>query len=466
MLQPPLFLLLLKVEIGNMNDFKIFIVEDDPFYGRLLKHHLSLNPEYHLTLFNDGKSCIKEMHLKPDVVCLDYGLPDIDGSKMFSKLRTIDPTLNIVIISNQEDISIAVNLLKLGARDYIVKDDNTKDLLWRSIINIRENAQLKDQVESLKDQLEEKHSFSSIIGSSKSMQKVYSILNKAIKSNINISITGETGTGKEVVAKAIHYNSARSKEPFVAVNMAAIPENLLESELFGHEKGAFTGATSRKIGKFESAKNGTLFLDEIAEMDLSLQSKILRSLQEREFTRVGGTNVIPFKSRLITATHRDLQVQVKEGEFREDLYYRIMGLPIELPPLKDRDEDIIILAEYFIERYVKDNKLNDIKLNKSAKEKLLKYSFPGNVRELKAIIDLACVMIDGNGINASDIIFSGLTTNDEFTYGEQTLKEYNIQIVSHYLEKYNNNVLLVAKKLDIGKSKIYNMIKNGELKNK
>ncbi|SER23567.1 DNA-binding transcriptional response regulator, NtrC family, contains REC, AAA-type ATPase, and a Fis-type DNA-binding domains [Neolewinella agarilytica] len=446
-----------------MDSFKIFIVEDDPFYGRLLKHHLSLNPDYEVELFTSGKACLQELYQKPDVVSIDYGLPDMDGGVLLNKIHAVNSSIPVIIISGQEDITTAVDLLKKGARDYLVKDDNTKELLWRSIINIRENSNLKQEVETLKVQLEEKFSFDSIIGSSKAMQKVYAILKKAIKSNINVSITGETGTGKEVIAKAIHYNSDRSKQPFVAVNMAAIPENLLESELFGHEKGAFTGAIGRKPGKFEQAKEGTLFLDEIAEMDLSLQSKILRAIQEREFTRVGGTDTIKFKARLLTATHRDLEVQVREGKFREDLYYRIMGLPIALPALKDRDEDVLLLAEFFIKQYSRENKTGPLKLNRSGKEKLLKYHFPGNVRELKAVIELACVMTDTNGISDEDIRFSGLNSEPAIVYGEKTLREYTLEIVRHYLEKYNNNVVQVAEKLGVGKSTIYNMLKNGEL---
>lgn len=448
-----------------MDNFKIFIVEDDPFYGRLLKHHLSLNPHYEVILYTTARECLEMMYQKPDVICVDYGLPDMTGDVLCTKIRSLNSNIPIVVISGQEDISTAVDLLKKGARDYIIKDDNTKDLLWKSIINIRENSSLKQEVETLRVQLEEKYSFDSIIGKSKPMQKVYAILNKAIKSNINVSITGETGTGKEVVARSIHFNSERSKKPFMAVNMAAIPENLLESELFGHEKGAFTGAIARKLGKFEAAKDGTLFLDEIAEMDLTLQSKLLRAIQEREFTRVGGTEIVKFNARLLTATHRNLEELVKEGKFREDLYYRIMGLPIELPSLKERGEDILVLAEYFINAYTKENKIKEIKLNKSAKDKLLKYHFPGNVRELKAIIDLACVMTDTNSINADDISFTGINKNTVIDFGEKSLKQYTIDIMQHYLDKYENNVVLVAEKLEIGKSTIYNMLKSGELTN-
>ena len=448
-----------------MDTFKIFVVEDDPFYGKLLKHHLSLNPDYEVELFETAGACLEALYRKPDVVSVDYGLPDMNGAELFSRIREVNSSVPIVIISGQDDILTAVDLLKKGASDYIIKDDNTKNLLWKSILNIRENSNLKQEVETLKVQLEEKYSFDGIIGKSQAMQQVYAMLRKAVKSNINVSITGETGTGKEVIARAIHFNSDRSKRPFVAVNTAAIPENLLESELFGHEKGAFTGAVGRKAGKFEAAKDGTLFLDEIAEMDLTLQSKILRAIQEREFTRVGGNDVIPFRARLLTATHRDLEVQVRDGKFREDLYYRIMGLPIALPALRERGEDVLRLADFFVQQYTKENKAPSLKLNKSAKDKLLKYDFPGNVRELKAIIDLACVMTETNKIGAEDIIFSGLNSQAAYEYGEKTLREYTCEILQHYLNKYDNNVVKVANMLDMGKSTIYNMLKNGELQN-
>ncbi|MGB3800628.1 MAG: sigma-54 dependent transcriptional regulator [Lewinella sp.] len=446
-----------------MDSFKIFVVEDDPFYGKLLKHHLSLNPDFDVELFTSGKECLDALYQKPDVISMDYGLPDMNGSELFSRIRALNSSVPIVIISGQDDINTAVDLLKRGARDYIVKDDNTKSFLWKSIVNIRENSDLKEEVESLKGQLEEKYSFEGIIGKSKAMQSIYGMLRKAVKSNINVSITGETGTGKEVIARAIHFNSDRSKKPFMAVNTAAIPENLLESELFGHEKGAFTGAVGRKAGKFEAAKDGTLFLDEIAEMDLTLQSKILRAIQEREFCRVGGTETIPFKARLLTATHRDLEVQVREGKFREDLYYRIMGLPIALPALRERGEDVLRLADFFVKQYAKDNGVAALKLNKSAKDKMMKYDFPGNVRELKAIIDLACVMTETNRISAEDIIFSGLNSQSTFEYGNKTMREYTCEILEYHLEKHDNNVVQVAKILDMGKSTIYNMLKSGEL---
>lgn len=450
--------------MAKHQQFNIFIVEDDPWYGQLLRHHLSLNPDYEIALFTTAKDCLSELHKNPDVVCIDFGLPDMSGDRLLAKIKAFNNQLPVVVISGQEEIAVAVDLLKSGARDYIIKDDHTKDMLWRSIINIRENVHLKQEVELLKEQLESKFNFEkTIIGQSDALKKSFRLIEKAIHSNINVSITGETGTGKEVVAKAIHYNSDRRKKPFVAVNMAAIPKELIESELFGHEKGAFTGALNQKKGKFEEADGGTLFLDEIGELELNLQSKILRALQEREVTRVGGNNSVKFEARLITATHKILADEVKNGNFREDLYFRIIGLPIELPPLRDRGQDTFILAKHFIDEYAKENKVKAPILTMSAKERLIKYHFPGNVRELKAMMDLACVMCDGQEINEDDINFHIVRDNDHFLVREKTMKEYTADIIAFFLKKYDNNVVLTADKLDIGKSTIYNMIKSGEI---
>ncbi|MFZ1380103.1 MAG: sigma-54 dependent transcriptional regulator, partial [Saprospiraceae bacterium] len=370
--------------------FRIFIVEDDPWYGQVLMHHLGLNPDYDLELFTSGKDLVNNLYKAPDLICMDYGLPDIAGDKLLLELKSRNKQIPVIVISGQEEINVAVDLLKAGAKDYIIKDDHAKEHLWKSVINIRETLSLRQEVEELKVQLGQKFSFeNTIIGQSDALQKTFSLLKKAINNNINVSITGETGTGKEVYAKAIHFNSERKKKPFVAVNMGAIPKELVESELFGHEKGAFTGAVGARMGKFEEAQGGTLFLDEIGELDLSLQSKLLRIIQEREIIRVGGNKAIKVDIRLITATHKNLTEEVKQGKFREDLFFRIVGLPIELPPLRDRGNDVIILAKYFIEEFAKNNKTKALTLQESAKSRLQKYNWPGNVRELKAVIDLA-----------------------------------------------------------------------------
>ncbi|MGL5111651.1 MAG: sigma-54-dependent transcriptional regulator [Flavobacterium sp.] len=448
-----------------MEELKIFIIEDDPYFGEILKHHLKLNPDYTVSLFGTARECLNNLYQKPDIICLDFGLPDISGDLLFKRIREINNTIPIIIISGQEDIEVAVDFLKSGATDYIVKSPQTKDLLWNTILKIKENRNLVQEVEILKEKLEQKFSFEkTIIGQSTAIKNIFNKINKALNNNINVSITGETGTGKEVVANAIHYNSERKNEPFVAVNMAAIPRDLIESEFFGHEKGAFTGANERKIGKFEQADGGTIFLDEIAELDLNLQSKLLRVLQEREVVRVGGTAKIKFNARLIIATHKDLTEEVKKGNFRVDLYYRIIGLPIELPPLRDRENDSLLLAKHFMDLFTKDNKMSPLLLSKEAKEKLLSYAFPGNIRELKSVIDLACVMCDGTQITKDDLNCTSIRSNDLFLAEEKTMKHYTEEIIIHFLKKNNNDVLKTAKKLDIGKSTIYNLLQNIELK--
>lgn len=446
-----------------MSILKIFLVEDDLFSGEALKYHLQLNPDFDVSLFQTGKECLYNLNKKPDIICLDVGLPDITGEKLFKKIQEINPKIPLIIISGQEDIEVAINFLKSGANDYIVKNPHTKDLLWNSILKARENLKLVQEVEDLKEKLEQKYNFEkTIIGQSNPIKVVFNKINKAINTNINVSITGETGTGKEVVAKAIHYNSDRKNKPFIAINMAAIPKDLMESEFFGHEKGAFTGANDRKIGKFEQADGGTLFLDEIAELDLNLQSKLLRALQEREVVRLGGTTGIKFNARLIIATHKDLSQEVKKGSFREDLFYRIIGLPIHLPPLRDRENDTLLLAKHFIDLFVKENKIKPISLSKGAKDKLIKYPFYGNIRELKSVIDLACVMCENNEILIDDLLFSSTNSTDFFLAESKTLKEYTSEIILHFLKANNNDVIKTAQKLNIGKSTIYNLIQTKE----
>jgi len=446
-----------------MSSFKIFIVEDDRFYGELLKRHLQLNPENEVYLYQNGKDCLNNLYRMPDMISLDYRLPDFSGDSILKKVHADYPDLPVVIVSGQEDVKTAVYLLKEGAYDYFVKDQDTQDRLWNTANKIRENRQLKQEIDVLKEEVGKKYNFTNIKGNSTGIKNVFSLMDRALKARITVSITGETGTGKELVAKAIHYNSQRANEPFVAVNVAAIPSELIESELFGYEKGAFTGANTRKIGKFEQANNGTIFLDEIGEMDINMQSKLLRVLQENELSRLGGNDLIKLNVRLIVSTHRNLAEEVKKGKFREDLYYRLLGLPIELPPLRMRGNDIIVLAKYFADDFCRQNKLKTKIINLDAQEKLMKYGYPGNVRELKAVIELAVVLSDTNEIGSENINFNATDTVSNFLNDECTLEEYNRRIISFFLEKNDHNVLLTAKKLNIGKSTIYRMIKNKEL---
>ncbi len=444
--------------------YKIFIVEDNRWYGEMLEHHLSLNPDYVVKRFESARECLDQLHEKPDVITLDFSLPDGTGDKVFKQIKAINSRIPVVIISGQEDISTVVNLLKEGVYDYIVKDDDTTEKVWNTILKIRERKDLQDELETLREEVAAKYDFdSSIKGNSPAIKRVFKIMEKAARLNITATIHGETGTGKELVAKAIHYNSATAKKPFVAVNVAAIPKELIESELFGHEKGAFTGAVSRRVGKFEQAAGGTIFLDEIGEMDINVQAKLLRVLQEREVVRIGGSQAVKVNARVIVATHRDLSEEVKKGNFREDLYYRLLGLPIELPPLRERGNDILLLAKHFVDAFCKENRLEKLSLSKEARNKLLKYAWPGNVRELKAVTELAVAMADSDEIDGDAISFRSNNSLSDFLLEETTLKEYNRKIIKHFLKKYEENVMTVSQKLGIGKSKIYQMLKEGEL---
>lgn len=442
---------------------RIFVVEDDPAYTKFLKYVLGLNPDFEPEFFTSGKECISQLHKKPSIVTLDYSLPDMEGEKVLKSIREFDPDISVIIVSAQEKIGTAVELLKAGAFDYITKDEDAKDRILNSIKNARNKTSLIREIDRLKHEITTKYEFEkSIIGSSPAIKKIFDLIEKAVKTQITVSVTGETGTGKELIAKAIHYNSKRKNKSLVAVNVAAIPKELIESELFGHEKGAFTGAASRRIGKFEEAEGGTIFLDEIGEMDLSLQSKLLRVLQEKELTRIGGNQVIKLDVRVIVATHRNLQEEVRAGRFREDLYYRLLGLPIQLPALRERGQDILLLARHFLDQFAKENDLKKIKLSAAAQDKLLQYPFPGNVRELKSIMELAAVMATENEIQEKDITFTTPLRDDSLLLKEMTLQEYTYRIIRNYLNKYNNNVLDVARRLDIGKSSIYRYLKEME----
>lgn len=447
----------------EVKNIKIFVVEDDEWYRRLLVHNLSMNPDYEIKAFGTGKECLNNLHELPDVVTLDYRLPDMKGLEVLKQIKAINDDIQVILISEQDDIEVVVDLLKHGAYDYIVKSKDIRERLLNTVNNISKEFKLKDEIRSLRQEVKKKYSYqNTIVGNSPATQKIYDLIEKATRTNVTVSISGETGTGKELVAKAIHYNSTRAKQPFVAVNMAAIPTELIESELFGHEKGAFTGAAARRIGKFEEANSGTLFLDEIAEMDISLQAKLLRALQEKEIIRIGSNKPVKIDCRIIIATNKNLLDEVKKGNFRQDLYYRFYGLPIDLPPLRERGNDTILLAKNFITTFCKENKMELKTLAPSASKKLLAYPFPGNIRELKSVIELAATLADGSEIEAEHLLLDDPSDLESLFTENMTLREYNLRLVKKLLDKYDNKPKVVADKLDIGVATIYRMLKEDE----
>jgi len=385
---------------------KIFVVEDDVAFGSMIKNSLQNIPGAEVVHFSSAEECLDNMYQMPDLVTLDYHLPGMHGLQLMDKIKSHNDQTYCIIVSGQENVEVVIDTYKKGAQDYILKNDSALVNLVNSSINLIHNVQLKQEVEKLKELVIDRNRYSNIIGTSREILKVLRLIQKVENNNIMVLITGESGTGKELVAKAIHYNSPRKKQPFVTVNMGAIPTELIESELFGHEKGAFTDARERRIGKFEESNHGTIFLDEIGEMDLNLQAKILRVLQEKEVVRVGSNKTIKLDVRVIAATNKTLINEVKQGRFRQDLYYRLQGFLIHLPPLHQRGDDIIMLAKYFLADFCRQNNLGNITISKPSIQVLLKHQWPGNVRELKAVIERAAIMSENHIITPEDIIFN------------------------------------------------------------
>jgi DNA-binding NtrC family response regulator len=440
--------------------FKIFVVEDSEWYNKLLVHTLSLNPDYEVKSFFNGSDFLNSLHESPDIVTLDYRLPDLTGLEVLKRIRQENSDVQVILISEQEDIDMAVTLLKQGAYDYLSKSEDIKDRLLNTVQNIRNDIGLKKEISALRKEIQKKYSFrQSIMGESPAIKGIYELIDKALGTNITVILSGETGTGKELVAKAIHYNSKRKDKSFVAVNVAAIPSELIESELFGHEKGAFTGATSRRIGRFEEANGGTLFLDEIGEMQLNMQAKLLRVFQEKEIVRIGSNKPVKTDCRIIVATNKNLKEEVKKRNFREDLYYRLLGLQIELPPLRDRAGDILILARHFIETFCNENNIPIKKLSAQSQKKLMNYHFPGNVRELKSVIELAVTLSEKDEIEPADMVLDQGDLLSVVSFDNLTLRDYQLKIIKATMKKHNNDIRLVAEKLDIGISTIYRMLK-------
>jgi len=385
---------------------RIFVIDDDPILGGIIKKTIERIEQTEVHHFLTPEDCLANLHLNPDIVTIDYLLPGMNGMELMDKIKNYNESIQCIIVSGQEKVDVVVDAYRHGAADYIIKNENASANIEFAVKKLCANAFLKREIENLKDQIIDRNKYTNILGNSTAILKILKLIQKVEKSNIMVLITGFSGTGKELVSKAIHYNSPRARKPFVTVNMGAIPEDLIESELFGHEKGAFTDARERRIGKFEEANDGTIFLDEIGEIDLMMQTKLLRVLQEKEVTRVGSNKSIKLDVRVIAATNRNLSQEVKEGRFREDLFYRLQGFLIHLPPLKERGDDVLLLAKSFLNDFCKENRVQPISLSKEAMKFMMEYGWPGNVRELKAVIERAAILAENNIIQVDDIVFA------------------------------------------------------------
>lgn len=390
--------------VSSVHTPLVYLVEDDPNLAKLERMML-LELGYDVQTFTSGEDVLKALEDggMPSTMLLDMILPGMNGREILAKSREIDSTLPIIIVSAQEDVSTAVSVLREGAYDYLVKPVQEPNL-DKALRNAVEQRKVSLELRQLRKEVAQTYSFDRLVGASRPMRSVFRLLEKTLHNDLTVLILGESGTGKELVARAVHYNGLRSDKPFIVVNCAAIPNELVESELFGHEKGSFTGAIQRKEGKFELADGGTLFLDEIGDLDTGVQAKLLRALQESEFERVGGTKTIEVNVRVIAATKRNLDEDVKSGRFREDLFYRISTFPVTLPPLRDRKEDIDLLARFFLDKHAATLGREDIKgFSSEAMEALNEYDWPGNVRQLENVINRAIVLADKEWIQRRDL---------------------------------------------------------------
>ncbi|MGQ9778071.1 MAG: sigma-54-dependent transcriptional regulator [Thermodesulfobacteriota bacterium] len=381
---------------------KIMIIEDEPLMRITIQDSLEAEG-YDVNIAETGQKGLSIFRKNmSDILITDLKLPDTDGLQILNEVKQMNPETQVIMITAYGSIDSAVTAMKEGASDYLTKPFSMDELLLiiKRLIRIK---QLEEENIRLKEKVEERFGLEGLIGKSPQMQKIYDLIETVSQTDTTILIQGESGTGKEMVANAIHIKSLRKNGPFIKVNCSALPETLLESELFGHEKGAFTGAIRQRKGRFELAHEGTLFLDEVGEISPIVQVKLLRALQERQFERVGGTKTISVDVRLICATQRDLKEEIKKGTFREDLYYRLNVVPIFLPPLRERKEDILLLTEHFINKFAKKMGKEILGLSEEAKNLLLKYHFPGNIRELENMIERAVALLKGKIIQATDL---------------------------------------------------------------
>ncbi|NOZ45727.1 MAG: sigma-54-dependent Fis family transcriptional regulator [Chlorobi bacterium] len=385
-----------------MTDLRILIMDDEPAQITSIKAFLKRR-NYVVHTANSGLEGLKIVKQgSVDLVLSDFRMPDLNGLEVLKEVKKFNPEIQVIVITAYSHTEDAVKVMKEGAFDYLSKpvDLDELEILIKKVIELK---YLKSENQLLKEQLKEKYKFNSIISASGQMEEVLNTAGRVAPSKATVLIRGESGTGKELIAKAVHFTSNRSNKPLITVNCAALSESLLESELFGHEKGAFTGAANQHIGKFEQADGGTIFIDEVGDIPLQTQVKLLRAIQFKEFERVGGSKTIKVDVRVIAATNRNLEELIKEGKFREDLFYRINVVTILLPPLRERKEDIPLLIRHFINKYATDNHKEISGISIEAQNYLMSYSFPGNIRELENIMERAVVLTRDNIITTSDL---------------------------------------------------------------
>lgn len=441
-----------------MQPYRILIVDDEKRMCVVLKAALA-SDSIAVTTADSGEAAWSAISLEPfDVIVSDIRMPGMSGLDLLKRVKTISVDTEVLLMTAFADAKTAVEAMTAGAYDYIIKPFEIDDLRLK-IRNILEKYSLRAENKDLKSQLKTRFSLENMVGKSSAMQKVYQLVEKVAPTDATVLVRGESGTGKELVANAIHQLSQRSGQPFIAVNCGALPESLLESELFGYERGAFTGAERQKPGRFELAGRGTIFLDEIGDISPATQIKLLRVLQQREIVRLGGTETVKIFARTIAATNRNLEEAVKSNSFREDLYYRINVFPILLPPLRERPEDIPDLVAHFLTNQGSDSSSVETKVLHCC----MTYSWPGNVRELENVIERALIMSGGKTITLADLPpqVHGLEENILHKHAsstDMTLSEMEKMLIENALDKTNGNKTLAAKILGITRRQLYSKL--------
>jgi DNA-binding NtrC family response regulator len=453
-----------------MEKISVLIVDDDVEMLEMLSKVLT-KKNYAVEAIPEPLKAIQRIEESTfDIIVTDIQMPRMSGLEILRKVRDTSPDSRVIMITAFGSVDSAVEAMKLGAYDYISKPFNIDELLI-VLEKAANHKKLQREVELLRGEVERKYSFSSILGKSKAIQDLFGLIKIIANTRSNVLIFGKSGTGKELVAKAIHYNSIRKNEPFVAINCSAIPENLLESELFGHEKGAYTGAVSSQRGLFEAAHGGTLLLDEIGEMPATLQAKLLRVLEDWEIRPVGSDRTKQVDVRLITATHRDLKQAVVKGTFREDLFYRLNVIYINLPDLRDRPEDIPLLTNHFLQQYADEVGKKGLVIHPDAMARLVNYAWPGNVRELENVIEQAVVLTSDSEVRVEDLPESVRSISEheelgrDLTSGYMTLQELEKRYIGKVLEYTNYHQTKSSEILGIDRRTLYRKIREYRLKN-